>query len=182
MEVGGELLTPSAREQSVGIGVIRAVTTSGYGAGVDAAGSVADDLATALFALDTGRRTTEAVTRQITREIVGWAIAHGWSPRTEARVHAPPSPAGAPRLGFIDVIVRRGGADADLAIEIDSADKPWSVTKLRHAAAAGLHAIWVRWGDEAWAGVYDDVDVIQLPEMRRSAHRPAVCDQLTLWQ
>lgn len=83
----------------------------------------------------------------------------------------------APRLecGF------HGPSAPDLAIEIDSADKPWSVAKLRYAAAAGMIAIWVRWGDEDWAGVYDDIDVVQLRAMRRSAPRPLRNDQLTFW-
>jgi len=75
------------------------------------------------------------------------------------------------RLGFVDVIVRRGGHGRDLAIEIDSAHKPWSVVKLQHAAANGMRAIWIRWGDETWAGVYDDIDVIQVPLNRRPEHR-----------
>ena len=68
----------------------------------------------------------------------------------------------------------------DLAIEIDSADKTWSVNKLQHAARAGMRAIWVRWGDGEWAGIYQDVDVIQLPLIRRVGHR-GMPDQLPLW-
>src|SRR4051794_30313331 len=107
------------------------------------------------------------MTARITRAVVEWALARGWAPRTEARVDA----GAAERLGFVDVIVRRGNGGSDLAIEIDSTDKPWSVEKLRHAVAAGMEAIWVRWGDDFWAGAYDDVDVIQLPTLRRSARR-----------
>jgi hypothetical protein len=85
-------------------------------------------------------------------------------------------------MGYVDVIVRRGGSEPDLAIEIDSADKPWSLTKLRHAAAAGMQAIWVRWGDEAWAGPQDGIDVIQLTVLRQSAARQRWSDQLTFWR
>ena len=131
--------------------------------------SVADEIATLLFALELDSLTTSAVTARITGAIVDWAFGRGWLPRIEARV-AVALPRGADQsLGFVDVIVRRGGAQPDLAIEIDSTDKPWSVTKLRHAVAGGMHAIWVRWGDEAWAGVYDDLDVIQLQTRRRPA-------------
>ena len=84
-------------------------------------------------------------------------------------------------MGYVDLMIRRGPSGPDLAIEIDSADKQWSVAKLRHAAAAGMIAIWVRWGDESWAGVYDDIDVIQLQVTRRSAPRSSVETQLTLW-
>lgn len=142
--------------------------------------SVVDELATVLFALSPGSRTTGAVTAQITRELTTWALAHGWHPRAEAPVQVPHSSAQQPRLGYVDLVIRRGPGGPDLAIEIDSADKPWSLAKLRYAAAAGMIAIWVRWGDEVWAGAYDGIDVIQLQAMRRSAlrHRPT---QLTFW-
>ena len=85
------------------------------------------------------------------------------------------------RLGYVDVIVLRQPAAPDLAIEIDSADKPWSVDKLRHAMAAGMDAIWVRWGDDGWAGAFEDVDVIQLPLQRRVRSRAAAQAQAELW-
>ena len=139
-----------------------------------------DDLATLLFGLRVEGRSTALMTAHITRQIVGWAAARGWSPRTEARVSAPSS-AGEEQLGFVDVIVRRGAGLPDLAIEIDSADKPWSVDKLRHAAGAGMRAIWVRWGDDEWAGVYEDIDVIQLQLLRRADRRQSADRQLQLW-
>ena len=47
-----------------------------------------------------------------------------------------------------------------------------------------MRAIWVRWGDEEWAGVYDDVDVIQLPlcadptaEQLRNGNSPSGASQ-----
>jgi hypothetical protein len=144
-------------------------------------GDPVDELATALFGLKVEGRSTAQVTAYITREIINWAVAHGWSPRTEARVHAPSS-AGDARLGFVDVIVRRGSGVPDVAIEIDSADKPWSLDKLRHAAAAGMHAIWVRWGDDEWAGAYQDIDVIQLRLLRLPRSLAGTDDQLALWR
>jgi hypothetical protein len=137
-----------------------------------------DDLATALFALEVHKLTTKAVTRQITDAIVRWALTRGWMPRVEARVEAPTLLEGT-RLGYVDVVVHRPGS-TDLAIEIDSGDKPWSVDKLRHAAAAGMHAIWIRWGDEQWAGVYEDVDVIQLWLTKRPLRRRPT-DQVQIW-
>src|SRR5687767_7054973 len=104
--------------------------------------SAADELAGVLFSLDEVALTTRAMTARITCAVVEWALANGWAPRTEARVDAG-------QLGYVDVIVRRGVGVNDLAIEIDSTDKPWSVAKLRHAVAAGMDAIWIRWGDEA---------------------------------
>lgn len=142
--------------------------------------SVADDLANVLFATDLRGLPTAAVTARITRLVVAWARARGWVTRTEARVDVPTGPTAPDQLGFVDVVVRRADRLPDLAIEIDSADKPWSVIKLQHAAAAGMHAIWVRWGDKKCAGVYDEVDVIQLSLARRPAHkgRPG---QLSIW-
>jgi hypothetical protein len=139
--------------------------------------AAADELAGVLFALDEPSLTTRAMTARITRAVVEWALANGWAPRTEARVDA----GAAEQLGFVDVIVRRGGGEPHLAIEIDSTDKPWSVVKLRHAVAAGMDAIWIRWGDEVWAGAFDEVDVIQLQTLRRSAPRPRSDDQLSFW-
>ena len=139
-----------------------------------------DCLATELFALDLRSLTTAAVTAAITRAIVRMARGCGWRVRTEARVDVPVRCGVSEQLGFVDVLVSRGRPLPDVAIEIDSTDKPWSVVKLQHVAAAGMHAIWVRWGDEAWAGVYEDVDVIQLPALRRSAARAAAA-QLLIW-
>ncbi len=137
-----------------------------------------DDLACALFRLDPGASATRAVTAQITRAVVEWAAARGWSTRTEARVGV----GNETRLGFVDVIVLRQPALPDLAIEIDSTDKPWSVDKLRHAAAAGMQPIWIRWGDDEWAGAFEDVDVIQLPLLRRGATRDVDAGQIELWR
>src|SRR4051812_39239443 len=94
-----------------------------------------DRLAGLLFELDTGGQSTSRVTARITREIVRWATAEGWRVRTEARVEVLAGPP-AQQLGFVDVLVCRGAGLPDVAIEIDSADKPWSVVKLQHAAAA----------------------------------------------
>jgi hypothetical protein len=135
---------------------------------------VADQLASVLFDLDETSLTTRAMTARITRAVVEWALANGWTPRTEARVDAG-------QLGFVDVIVHRPDGQPDLAIEIDSTDKLWSVAKLRHAVAAGMEGIWVRWGDEAWAGAFDEVDVIQLPVSRRPQRR-ATGAQLCFWR
>ena len=141
-----------------------------------------DELATRLFDLTLGSRlSTAAVTREITRAIVRWARDSGCMVRTEARVEVGGS--GERQLGFVDVLVCRGGLQPDVAIEIDSTDKPWSVVKLQHAVRAGMHAIWVRWGDDEWAGIYDGVDVIQLRLQRHVEHRAGVpASQMALWK
>lgn len=144
--------------------------------------TVIDELATVLFGLEARAESTAAMTARITRTITQWAHGRGWTARTEARVGVAEagSEAVGPRLGYVDVVVRRNGEGPDLAIEIDSADKPWSVEKLRHAAVAGMQPVWVRWGDETWAGGYRDVDVIQLPLLRRPSTGPGG-RQLALW-
>lgn len=141
---------------------------------------ISDDLATILFGLDLAGLTTSRTTARITHAIVDWALASGWAPRTEARVLVGQELGFGPETGYVDVIIRRADDEPDLAIEIDSADKPWSLAKLRHAACAGMHAIWVRWGDEQWCSAYPDVDVIQLPIVRRPAARRNG-GQLTVW-
>ena len=139
-----------------------------------------DELATRLFRLDLQSLATREVTARITGEIVAWAMGRGWSPRTEARVLAGDVAERASRLGYLDVVVRRGPGQTDLAIEIDSFHKPWSLDKLRHAAAGGMDGIWIRWGDDEWAGVYEDVDVIQLYTYRVTASRSTRVGQLEL--
>ena len=136
-----------------------------------------DDLADALFRLSLGDLTTAAVTARITRVVVEWAAERGWATRLEARVAV----GNETRLGFVDVMVLRQPAAPDLAIEIDSTDKPWSVDKLRHSAAAGMHPIWIRWGNDEWAGTFDDIDMIQLSVTRRPASRVTMGGQMLLW-
>jgi hypothetical protein len=143
---------------------------------------VVDDLATLVFGLDGGRLTTGRTTRHITQAIGRWAVARGWSVRTEAPVAVGDAQLGATQAGFVDVVIRRGGSAPDIAIEIDSADKPWSVVKLQHAAAAGMRAVWIRWGDDEWAGVYEDVDVIQLRLSRAPERRTSQRGQLSFWE
>jgi hypothetical protein len=149
---------------------------------MDDAADVVDDLALALFRLRPQGMATQAVTAAITRAIVVWAVGRGWSARTEARVAAAAAGGSDPQLGFIDLVIHRGQGRPALAVEIDSTDKQWSVAKLRHAVAGGMHAIWIRWGDEDWAGIYDDVDVIQLHTLRRRARRRSHSNQLEMWR
>jgi hypothetical protein len=140
-----------------------------------------DDLAGTLFGLDLEGLSTGATTAAITHAILRWALARGWPVRTEARVGPRLGSTTDPRRGYIDAIVRRGGGRPDLAIEIDSTDKHWSLVKLHHAAEAGMDALWIRWGDDDWAGAYDGVDVIQLPALRRQARRAREASVIRLW-
>jgi hypothetical protein len=152
-----------------------------YDRGLTRDADFTDALADVLFAFEPPHVATGAITRAITREIVRWATTQDWAVRTEARVELGVRGESVPVLGFVDVLVMRGHGLPDVAIEIDSTDKTWSVVKLQHAALAGMHAIWVRWGDDAWAGVYDEVDVIQLRTLRKVGHRRAL-DQLPVWE
>jgi Uma2 family endonuclease len=145
-----------------------------------ASDSVADDLATVLFAQDFEPLTTARMTRRITRAIGAWAIARGWAVKTEAPVAVAASETNRGQPGFVDVVIRRGGSAPDIAIEIDSADKPWSAVKLQYAAAAGMQAIWIRWGDNDWSGIYHDIDVIQL-RIDRSPQRRSLGGQQSFW-
>ncbi len=140
-----------------------------------------DELAEMLFGLELEGLSTRATTTEITRAIIRWSLARGWPVRTEARVGLLARSAADPRLGYIDAIVRRGNGQPDLAIEIDSTDKQWSVDKLLHAAVAGMDAVWVRWGDDIWAGSYEGVHVIQLPARRRHERGAAAGREITLW-
>jgi len=137
-----------------------------------------EEIARLLFAYEPGARSTRQVTADLTSVVVAWAADRGWTARTEARIEVPE--ADAARLGFVDVVIARGHGLPALAIEIDSADKPWSIVKLHYAAAAGMRPVWVRWGDNKWAVEYTDVDVIQLPCARRPADRRPEA-QLGLW-
>jgi hypothetical protein len=148
---------------------------------VDADQAAVNELADVLFALPTEGLTTAAVTVCLTRRIVRWATDRGWLVRTEARVNVPGPAHTGDRLGYIDVLVLRRSAGRNLAIEIDSTDKDWSLAKLRHAAVAGMRAVWVRWGDDVWAGAFDDVDVIQLTTTRSPQRKRTPADQLQLW-
>jgi hypothetical protein len=138
-----------------------------------------DELARTLFDYDPGPRSTREVTADLTRAIIGWALRHGWSARTEARIEVPDRLVAA-RLGYVDVVVDPGQGRPCIAIEIDSTDKPWSMEKLRYAVTAGMTAVWVRWGDREWARPDPDIDVIQLAAARQPARRPGET-QLGLW-
>lgn len=140
---------------------------------------VVHELAALLYTLDQRERTTAEMTAYITATIVRWAMFAGWVCRTEARVRFGHDGRGRARIGYVDILVSRTNS-ADLAIEIDSTQKPWSMEKLRHLADSGLSSIWVRWGDAVWAGADNAVHVIQLsiPRSRRSRRRAA--DQLAL--
>lgn len=139
-----------------------------------------DELAAVVFSLDTTRLSARAITARLTSAIASWALTHGWSVRTEARIELRTADGRLQDYGFVDLIVYRGSGGPDLAIEIDQTDKPWSVAKLQYAMALGMQAVWIRWSGADWTDV-EGIHVIHLPEVeKRPAPRRARA-QLSFW-
>ena len=141
---------------------------------------VIDELAALAFSLDTRRMSARAITARVTSAIMSWALAKGWSARTEARVELRRTDGSLQDYGFIDLIVHRGSGETDLAIEIDQTDKPWSIAKLQYAMALGMEAIWICWSGADWTDV-EGVHVIHLPEVERHLAPRSGPAQLTIW-
>lgn len=141
---------------------------------------VIDELAALVFSLDTTRLSARAITTRVTSAIASWAVAKGWSPRTEARVEMRAVDGSLQDYGYIDLIVHRGFGETDIAVEIDQTDKPWSVAKLQYAMALGMEAVWIRWSGSDWTDV-DGVHVIHLPEVEKKTAPRSAPAQLSLW-
>ena len=142
--------------------------------------STIDELAALVFSVDTARLSARAITARVTSAIASWAVAKGWSARTEARVELRAVDGRLQDYGFIDLIVHRGSGEPDLAIEIDQTDKPWSVAKLQYAMALGMEAIWIRWSGSDWTDV-QGVHVIHLPEVEKKPTPRRAPAQLSFW-
>jgi hypothetical protein len=147
---------------------------------VTSSDEIADELADVVYRLDAIALPTAQKTRHITQEIARWAVERGWRVRREAGMRL--CTGGLERRGFYDLVIDAGGASAPIAVEIDTTDKAWSLEKLRHAAASGMCAIWIRWGDEGWAEVDDEVYVIQLPPSRRPQDVSRRTEQMPIWR
>ena len=139
-----------------------------------------DELAAVVFALDATRLSARAISARLTTAIASWALAKGWSLRTEARIELRTADGRLQDYGFVDVIVRRGSGEPDLAIEIDQTDKPWSVAKLQYAMAMGMQAVWIRWSGADWTDV-EGVHVIHLPEVEKEPAPRRAPAQLAFW-
>ena len=86
------------------------------------------------------------ITVSLTDAILAWAQDNGWSAHREEpiKVAGYVSSSGNTRSnGRIDIWCR--SSCYDLAIEIDRANKAWSLAKLVQARQNGAHAVWVRW-------------------------------------
>ncbi|TQM85482.1 hypothetical protein FHX81_7966 [Saccharothrix saharensis] len=95
------------------------------------------------------RHSTTTITQLITRLVPDWAEAQPRRYRhdrwlTYRELTIPITPGGATRYGRLDIVVTRPH-QADLAVEVDTADNPRSVEKLRFAHAAGAVPVWIRW-------------------------------------
>ena len=139
-----------------------------------------DDLARVSFSVDVAGLSARSITTRLTREILAWALAKGWSAKTEARVVLSAPGQQINDYGYIDVIVKRGGGEPDLAIEIDQTDKPWSVAKLQYVMSLGMEAVWIRWSGAEWTDV-PGVHVIHLPEVQKKPAPRLAPAQLSFW-
>ncbi|WP_306360855.1 hypothetical protein [Nocardia sp. CC227C] len=93
-------------------------------------------------------RNRSMITDELTKLVVAWARDHqGWRAKTEQEilfkkgVHHPGE-----WWGYVDVGIERPKPLPPLMIEIDSANKRWSLDKLVGATDQGWDAIWLRWG------------------------------------
>ena len=118
--------------------------------------------------VESNGENTRACTAALTAKIEEMAISRGASVRRE---HA---------IDCFRASVRRGKAvmkqahldlhatfsdGSMLAVEIDTNFKAWSARKLRHAKAAGMIELWIRWsGEYTWAS---DIEVLNVSSAQR---------------
>jgi len=76
----------------------------------------------------------------------------------------PPTGA-APRTGIVDFAVVRDKRVV-LALELDQADKKFSLTKLEHFAAGGARTIWIRWGRAPQILIPEGIELIVIKRDR----------------
>lgn len=81
-------------------------------------------------------------TRLITQTVCDWLRAQGASSQREAVVPISENGAGHSRIDIVALCQPMH----DIAIEIDSTHKAWSIEKLRYAQQFGAAAIWIRHG------------------------------------
>jgi len=139
-----------------------------------------DDLARLCFSVDVSGLSARGITARLTREIVAWSLANGWSTKTEARVVLSAPGQRIRDYGYIDVIVKRGDGAPDVAIEIDQTDKPRSVAKLQYVMSLGMEAVWIRWSGAEWTDV-EGVHVIHMPEVQKEPAPRLAPAQLSFW-
>jgi hypothetical protein len=124
-----------------------------------------DNLAIHLQALNLNGLPSVAITREIIGEIRRWADAKGW--RCESEVDSGVARRGGPGKtwqhykGYVDLVVHRGQLPP-IAIEVDRADKKWSLVKLGKCASDGMEAIWVRWGYPCLLGIPRNILLIRV--------------------
>ncbi|UGT58866.1 hypothetical protein [Nocardia asteroides] len=122
--------------------------------------------------------TSSQTTALITAHTLEWARSKRWKPATEVPALIERSSAnGRTYRGRLDVVCERSWWRPPIAIEIDRANKRWSLDKLIAEADAGHVALWVRWhGDTVIevpprVGLVDIRDSIDNPRATRQRVR-----------
>jgi hypothetical protein len=130
-----------------------------YGQLVRATGSLREWLAPLTFT-DLSRT---AATSAITKHAMAWARWHGFIVRTEVEAIARQMRPGDHRISPL-AIAGEHPAGRQLAIEIDSVNRVWSIEKLAVEADAGKFAFWIKWGGPVrLALIPEKVGVVELP-------------------
>jgi tetratricopeptide (TPR) repeat protein len=142
---------------------------------------IGDGLRESLLALDLDGLSSGQITVDITSE-VGRVLVRSGSGKvfrelSTGRKVQPPS-AAAPRMGYVDFAIVRGGEVA-VVVEIDRSDKRFSLTKLEYFRDRGAQAIWIRWGRPTQLTVPDGIELIEIPIAKGAkARRPlAILDK-----
>lgn len=99
-------------------------------------------------------------TKELNNFLCRWALMHKLNYAREVCLGAArrTRKSGFPYRGYVDFLV-----DGWLAIEIDSANKRWSLAKLEQASQRGFIAVWIRWKAPQKVKVPATVRLILLP-------------------
>ena len=89
-----------------------------------------------------------AVTEAITAQAVAWAMSHGFVVSQDVEAVATKRRPHNRHIGLLDIACEHPSGQ-QLAIEVDFANRVWSVEKLAAEADAGKLALWVKWGGPA---------------------------------
>jgi len=104
-----------------------------------------------------------ATTSLIAEQAMAWARWHGFVVRTEVEAIASRL---RPRDHRISPLAIAGEhpAGRQIAIEIDSINRVWSIEKLATEADAGKFALWIKWGGPVTLSLIPEkIGVVELP-------------------
>ncbi|MGW5441414.1 hypothetical protein [Nocardia asteroides] len=113
--------------------------------------------------------TSTQTTKLITAHTLEWAHSKRWQTSTEVPALIERTINGRVYSGRVDVVCERSWWRPPIAIEIDRANKSWSVDKLVAEAEAGHVALWVRWRGET---VIDLPPTVGLVDIRATIANP----------